>query len=152
MSNVEPPRRRALREALRLAARALRELEEARREAARLAEEEVKKALLESLYAVRKPVEPSIEELRRALEEALGQPLEEALKAVKQRAEEGSSRGGRAATLNRAKGTDAPSTGDAAVAQLAERRPGKAEVPGSNPGGGSTTRFPRPSSQQRTNQ
>ena len=26
----------------------------------------------------------------------------------------------------------------AAVAQLAERRPGKAEVPGSNPGGGST--------------
>ncbi len=26
----------------------------------------------------------------------------------------------------------------AAVAQLVERRPGKAEVPGSNPGGGST--------------
>ena len=30
----------------------------------------------------------------------------------------------------------------AAVAQLAERRPGKAEVPGSNPGGGSTPSQP----------
>ena len=30
----------------------------------------------------------------------------------------------------------------AAVAQLAERRPGKAEVPGSNPGGGSTLPSP----------
>ncbi len=42
------------------------------------------------------------------------------------------------ATLNRAKGGEAPHMGSAAVAQLAERRPGKAEVPGSNPGGGST--------------
>ena len=32
----------------------------------------------------------------------------------------------------------APLPGVAAVAQPAERRPGKAEVPGSNPGGGST--------------
>ncbi len=34
-----------------------------------------------------------------------------------------------------------PTLDGAAVAQLAERRPGKAEVPGSNPGGGST--YPR---------